>query len=99
MSANLGRTGKIASLIWFWNRCIVPLISPRIDSLIRPLRRILPLPFVRQPFTSPLRIGARIFERHPRYWLVLPTRLRPAILPIAQEIVIVRGLVAGVFYK
>src|SRR5580698_7404707 len=82
VSVHQRRTRKVAAFVWLRNSRVVPLISPRIQALVFPLGRILPLPFVRQPFAGPLRIGARVFQRYPGYWFILPASVRPAVLPI-----------------
>src|SRR5579862_7154320 len=61
-----------AAFVWHRNGIGIPRVSPRIRSSIRALRRILPFPFVWQPFPSPFRICPRILDRDPGYRLVVP---------------------------
>src|SRR6202140_5637311 len=67
----------------------VQFLSPRKRAPIGRLRRILPLPFMREALMFPRGVSAGILYRDPRYGLVIPTRRIVAILPGSQKVVIV----------
>src|ERR1700729_3993756 len=71
-----------------------PAISPWIDPRrIATLRRILPLPLMREPLAGPLGIGPSIFERDPGYRLVSPALRKGAVSPVAEKVQTVGWLV------
>src|SRR5450759_1168489 len=70
-------------------------VAPRIHPVVRALRGVLPFPLVRQALAGPTGVSARVFERHPRDRLVVPSGGVAAAGPIAQEIAIVGGVIVG----
>src|SRR5208283_1138194 len=93
MSGHVIRAGQIPSLVWFWNGRVAPGVSPRVAASIAALRGVLPFPLVRQTFTSPLGESLRVFYGHPGDGLVVPARRRGTVPPIAEEVVIIDGMI------
>src|SRR6266481_5540253 len=68
------RTAHRPVLIRFRNGGRVPLVAPGIDAAIGALRRILPLPFVRQTLLYPGGVSSRILECNPSNGPIIPAR-------------------------
>src|ERR1700678_1134868 len=83
------------ALVWRRNCGGIPRISPWVDPSIRSLGCILPLPLMRQTLPGPARVGSRIFQRHPCYWLVIPTGRINSVAPLAEKVQIILGMVVG----
>src|SRR5215472_13777917 len=60
--ARIGRRAQGASLFRRRYSACIPRVTPRIQSSVRTLGSVLPLPLVRQTLACPGRIGARIFD-------------------------------------
>src|SRR5579862_4518700 len=60
----------------------IPVVSPRIQPIVRRLGGILPLPFVRKTLTGPDSVSAGILDGNPRDGFVLPSFQIGAIFPI-----------------
>src|SRR5208283_2049543 len=71
----------------------VPVVPPRIGATAARLRCVLPLPLMGKAFPAPGCVCAGILDRYPCDGLVIPTLGIAAILPGAQEVVIVFGRV------
>src|SRR5215472_19265948 len=95
MSINRVWTAHGSGLVRRRNGRSIPLVSPRVEAAIGTLRSVLPFPFVRQPFARPSGIGSRIFERNPGYGPIVPASRILPILPVAQEIQIIRGVIVS----
>src|SRR6266481_6875899 len=78
-----------SALVRSGDRGSIPLIPPRVKPAIGALGGILPLPFARQPLSSPGGIRARILQGNPCDRLVPPTLRVCSILPVAQEIQVI----------
>ena len=89
MSGDGIRTSHRSALVRSGDRGSIPLIPPRIKPAIGALGSILPLPFARQPLSSPGRIRARILQGNPGDRLVCPTLGVCSILPVAQKIQVI----------
>ena len=62
MSIHRVRAPQFASLVGCRHQRRIPAVSPRIQSAVRALTGILPLPFVWKPLSCPSRIRARIVQ-------------------------------------
>src|SRR5229473_3295242 len=92
--AEFVRRPQIPSLLGDWNSVQVWTIAPGIHPSVVALGCILPLPFMGKPLAGPGGIRPCVLERDPSYGLAGPSVRVAAILPILQEIVVVRGMVA-----
>src|SRR5580698_8890358 len=91
------RASHGARLVGYGHRTVIPLVAPGIQAAICALGSVLPLPLVGQALSSPTRIGARVLLGDPRHRLVLPSLRVSSVLPIAEKIQIIFGMiVAGV---
>ncbi len=75
------------------NGAMVPIVAPRIGPAVGALGRILPFPFVRQAFSGPLGVGARVFDRYPGDRLFRPAFGIGTVPPVLQKIMIVARMV------
>src|SRR6267378_2860416 len=71
----------------------VPIVAPRVEARIGGLRGVLPFPFVREALAGPGSVGASIFERDPGDGFRVPAGGEISFRPVAQEIVIVGGVI------
>src|ERR1017187_1177426 len=72
---------------------VAPGTAPRVPAAVQALRGVLPFPFVRQTLAGPAGVGARIFQRDPGDGPGLPAGGGLAILPVLEEIVVVRRMI------
>src|SRR5882762_9766187 len=93
VTSDIGRRAQGSSRVGSWSGTRIPCVSPRVSAVVRSLSRVLPFPFVWKPRPSPRRIRASVFQRHPRHGLRIPTVRISTVLPIAQKIVVVLGLI------
>lgn len=71
----------------------VPIAAPGVWARVSGLRRVLPFPLMRQALAGPCGVGARVFERNPGDGFGVPAGGKISGGPIAEEIVIVGGMV------
>src|SRR5580692_2610058 len=95
MCVNRIRTSHGARFIGHGRRAAVPLVTPRIEAAVRALGCVLPLPLMRQAFSSPTRVCPCVFLRDPGHRFIFPSRGIGPILPIAEKIQVVFGMIVG----
>src|ERR1700685_4654938 len=95
MSIDWIGTSHGAGLVGKRNSAVIPLVPPWIEASVSALGCVLPLPLMRQAFSSPTRVCPRIFLRDPCDWFVFPARRIASVLPIAEKIQVVSGMIVG----
>jgi len=90
---DVGERGARVAAVGGGNVGGVPIIAPGIKARVGGLRGVLPFPLVRKALAGPGGVGARVFERDPGDRFGVPANGEISVGPIAQEIVIVGGMV------
>src|SRR5882762_6560473 len=93
VTSDIGRGAEGSSRVGRWYGSRIPCVSPRVSAVVQSLSRVLPFPLVRKPLPSPRRIGASVFQRHPRHGLRTPTIRISTVLPVAQKVMVVLGMI------
>src|SRR5258708_21054000 len=99
VTSDIGRRAQGSSRVGRGYGSRFPCVSPRVNTVVRSLSRVLPFPLVRKPLSSPRRIRASVFQRHPRHGLRTPTVRISTVLPIEQKVMVVNGLIVGRIQK
>src|SRR5262249_41575769 len=76
-----------------------PFRTPRVEPSVNRLGRVLPFPFMRQALACPGSIGTGVFHRDPGHRLVCPAIRITSALPVPQEVMVIRWMVASRFQK
>src|SRR5271170_7631771 len=99
MSIDCVRSTQGTAFVCAWNCFGAPRVAPGIDSAIRSLRSILPLPLVGQTFSSPGSVRASVFQRNPGYRFVAPAVGIGSVLPIMQKVQIILRVIMRCIQK
>src|ERR1700734_1862560 len=94
MGIDSSRTSHGARLVGYGQRTVIPLVAPGIQQVICALGR-LPPPPRGQALSRPSRIGAPSLLGDPRHRLVLPSLRVSSVLPIAEKILIIFGMIVA----
>src|SRR5271157_256125 len=93
------RPTEIPPMLLPGSALVAPGVAPWVRAAIESLRGVLPFPLVRQPLAGPAGVGARVFQRNPGDGPVLPAGGILAVLPILEEIVVIRWMIVRGFEK